>query len=238
MLPTSRGAFEIHKYFLPVIFIKSFAIFAAWICAFNAIKKIPISLYGVTDSTRVLFSIIMGVLFLHEIMSVKQIAGLMLVVSGVYFANRKKKTVQEDVDKKYIILIFISCFLNAVSGIMDKLVMGTGLLTSGQMQFWYMLFLTVMYLVYMLLSGIKLDIKAAVKNYWIIILSLLFVIADRSLFIANSYPESKVTVMTLLKQSSIIVTILTGRIFFKEKNILYKIICAAVIILGILLATV
>ncbi len=41
--------------------------------------------------------------------------------------------------------------------------------------------------------------------------------------------------MTLIKQSSVIVTVLTGWIVFKEKNILYKLICAGIVTIGILI---
>lgn len=41
--------------------------------------------------------------------------------------------------------------------------------------------------------------------------------------------------MTLLKQSGCIVTILAGKFIFKEKNIGYKLFCAAVIVAGIVI---
>ena len=62
----------------------------------------------------------------------------------------------------------------------------------------------------------------------------MFVIADKALFIANSHPDSRVTVMTLIKQSGCVVTILAGKFIFKEKNVGYKLLCALVIIAGIM----
>ena len=61
-------------------------------------------------------------------------------------------------------------------------------------------------------------------------------ISDRVLFIANSDPASKVTIMTLLKQSCVIVSIFLGKFVFKEKNILYKFLCSLLIIIGIMFA--
>ena len=58
---------------------------------------------------------------------------------------------------------------------------------------------------------------------------------DKALFIANGYPESQVTIMTMIKQSSVIIAILSGKFIFREKNILQKMICAAIIIIGILI---
>ena len=47
--------------------------------------------------------------------------------------------------------------------------------------------------------------------------------------------HTPVAIMTLLKQSGCVVTILAGRFIFKEKNTGYKLFCATVIVLGIVI---
>ena len=213
------------------IALKSFIIFLAWMASFHAIEKIPISVYGILDLSRVLFATILGVLVLRETLESNQVIGLLLVAGGLLMLRLKKAKEPESTGVVYVLLAFASCLLNALSGLLDKLITRT--VTSGQLQFWYMFFLLSFYGVYLLLSRTKVRWREAVKNYWIWILSILFIIADRALFIANSMPESRVTVMTLVKQSGCIVTILAGKWIFHEKNIGYKLICAAVIIMGI-----
>ena len=132
--------------------------------------------------------------------------------------------------------VVISCLFNAISGLLDKILMSRDDLTDGQLQFWYMLFLVIYYLLYIIVKRPGIRWKKALTNYWIWILAILFVVADRCLFIANSYPESRITVMTLIKQSSCVVTILGGRLFFKEKGLLKKLLCAAVVTAGIIIA--
>ena len=88
----------------------------------------------------------------------------------------------------------------------------------------------------MMVRKSSIDFKTLSRNYWIPLLAIMFIIADRALFVANGYPDSKVTIMTLIKQSSCFVTIALGKIIYKEKNILKKAICAAVILAGILIA--
>ena len=58
---------------------------------------------------------------------------------------------------------------------------------------------------------------------------------DKALFIANGYPESQITIMTLIKQSSVVIAIIAGKFIFKEKNILHKAVCASIIICGIII---
>jgi drug/metabolite transporter (DMT)-like permease len=67
-------------------------------------------------------------------------------------------------------------------------------------------------------------------------MALLLILGDKALFIANS-GASTVSVMILLKQISCVVVIIGSRIFFKEKNTLYKLFCASIIICGIVIST-
>lgn len=229
-----------------LIGIKSFVIFMAWMCSFSALNKLPISVMGVLDLSRVVFATLLGVLFLGETMSEMQIWGMAFVATGLLMlpmpnaiaANKMSTGLKkEPLNILFVFLAVLSCILNAISGTMDKYIMGMDI-TSGQLQFWYMLFLLLYYSIYILIKRIHLDFKSLFKNYWILILSVLFVLADKALFVANGDPSSKVTIMTLIKQSSCMVTILGGKFIYKEKNIGYKLICASVIIVGILIAVI
>ena len=64
----------------------------------------------------------------------------------------------------------------------------------------------------------------------------MFIIGDKALFIANGMTDSRITIMTLIKQSCCIVTILSGKFIFKEKNVGYKFFCASIIIIGIVIS--
>lgn len=253
------------------IAVKSFVIFVAWICGFRALRRMPVSLYGILDMARVVFSAGLGILVLGEKPSLLQGAGIALVCIGLLLLRFVKEEPEEDREKKsssendaapaettqaavpdsgqdgtkakrkhrmgfYVLLAMVSCFLNAVSGNMDKVLMREENLSSGQLQLWYMLFLVAFYVIYVLVRRIRLNVRGMLKNPWIWGLSILFVIADRALFIANGYADSRVIVMTVLKQACTIVTILGGWLVFREKKIGQKLLCALVVIAGIVLS--
>lgn len=250
-LPETPKALEvlpIKYYFL--IALKSFVIFLAWILSFKAIDNIPISIYGIVDLSRIVFVTSFGILILKETISFKHAIGICFVILGLIFlklfptykdilsrkSSKSNSTfVKEDIKTKYIIMCLGSCILNAISACMDKVY--TKDISPTHLQFWYMFFMTIFYGLYFLITRIKIN-KSVWKNGWIWLLSILFFLADKALFIANQNPNSKVTVMTLIKQSSCIVAILAGKYIFKEKNIGYKLISASIIIIGILLSVI
>lgn len=234
VVPDAKNAMGLPVQFYFYILIKSFVIFLAWIFSFKAIKRLPISLYGVLDLSRVLFATLLGTLILGEVMTPLHIIGLVLVSLGLVLLKfNKNKDSDNEAKPIFVIMAFASCVLNAVSGFLDKVLMKD--INSSQLQFWYMLFLVLMYLAYIVISRTPIDYKSALRNKWIWILSIMFVIGDRALFIGNASADSQISIMTLIKQSGCIVTIAAGKFIFKEKNTAHKFLCAAIIIAGIVL---
>lgn len=235
-----------------VILLKAFVIFIGWICAMNAMKRLPLSIYCVMDMSRMLFSIVLGIIFLGETLGLLQGIGMVFVLVGVTIVNlRKDKKTGENTTYKAIPLVVVSCLLNAFSAIIDKYTLsqstgkwffGDELLNDAQMQFWYMLYLCSFYGIYILARFVfkkeKINVKRCITCPWIYLLSVLFMLADKAMFIANSNPNSKVVTLTVLQQVSVIVSILLGRIIYKEKHIVYRILCAILIATGIVFSVI
>ena len=236
VLPTcTKDVFNITTPQFFMMLAKSSVVFLAWICSFTSVKHMPISYTGVVDMSSVGFSTLFALIFLNEKMTLLGLVGFLLVVSGIFLVNFKKGNKAEGVKPIYVILMLLSCLFNSTSSLIDKISMKQ--MTSAQVQFWFMLFLTIFYFIFLIASqGRNINIKTVVKNKHLWILSIIFVIGDRALFIANAHPESQVTIMTLIKQSTVFVTVLLGKLVFKEKNIRYKLLCALIVISGILIS--
>ncbi len=253
VIPEAKDAMGMPGRFYIYVALKSLVIFIAWMCSFRSLKHLPVSLYGILDLSRVLFATFLAVTVIHETLSFNQIMGMLLVCCGLLLLKFKpaflysllekgnsqsptdsKTQIQSDGKYKlYVFCAFVSCLLNAVSGLMDKILMKD--INSSQLQFWYMLFLVIYYVIYMLVTRTPMS-KTVLKNGWIWLMALIFVIGDKALFVANANPDSRVTIMTLIKQSGCVITIIGGRLVFKEKDTTYRLVCAAVVIAGIVIS--
>ena len=127
----------------------------------------------------------------------------------------------------------ISCLCSSISAIIDKKILLH--ITSGQLQFWFLLFLTIYYWIILLTRKNKINYNNLKKNYWVILVAICLVLGDRLLFIANKITSSQVIVMTVLKQLSVIISIILGKIIFKEKNIIKKLLYSLLIIIGVII---
>lgn len=234
VLPFSADAFKLSPIFIFYAFIKALVVCTAWIFAFAALKNMSVSLYGIMDLSRMIFSTALGVFVLGEAFTFKKAIGVTLVILGLLLVNLKKSTTSRGMTLSVLMAALINCFLNAVSGTMDKILMKY--MESSQLQFWFMFFMTLIYGIVLLIRREKISVKCLKTNFWIPLMSISLIVGDKLLFEANASPLSEVTLMTVIKQSSVLVTVLTGWLVFKEKNILYKLMCTGIVLCGIFIA--
>ena len=163
VLPDARNAMGLSALGMLFTALKSLIIFVAWLCGFNALSRMPVSLYGVLDLTRILFSTLMGVCLLGETLGAAQIAGMALVMLGLVMLGRTRNAPGgERVSARVLGMSLICCFLNSASGTMDKVLMRT--MTSAQLQFWYMFFLTLYYTLFLLVRRERINVRGVLSN--------------------------------------------------------------------------
>lgn len=236
-LPFSAGAFSLPPIMIFYIFIKAAVVCTAWLFAYAALKNMSVSLYGIMDLSRMVFSTLFGVFWLGESLTVPKIAGMILVVLGLFLANLKKDNgAGKGVTFVVLLSAILNCFFNAISGTMDKVLMQY--MDSEQLQFWFMFFMTIIYGAILIVRKEKVYISTLKTNFWIPLMSISLIVGDRLLFEANANPGSEVTIMTVIKQSSVLVTVLTGWLVFHEKHILYKLFCTAIVLSGIVISVI
>lgn len=224
-------ALQINIKVILMILFKTFIVFSSWLISFYCIKKMPLSVYAVINLSRILFYTLWGIIFFNEIIKVNQIIGAIIIVLGIVLINIKKDELGKKTEPKYIFLLLGFAILSSLAGLFDKIIMSK--IASGEHQFWYMLFMSILAVAYLLTNKKRLSIKTYTQNYWIILAALALIIGDRFLFLANGDTASKLSVMSLLKQTSVIVTVISGGLIFKEKNILFRFVCAMIVLLGI-----
>lgn len=234
VFPSFKEAFLTAPIFIFYSFIKALVVCTAWLFSFKALKRMSVSLYGIMDLSRMVFSMLLGVLVLGEVFTLRKGIGMVLVLLGLFLVNMKKSTENSKMTFSVLIAALLNCFLNSVSGTMDKILMRD--MTSSELQFWFMFFSAVIYGVILLIHKEKVSVKCLKNNFWIPLLSLSLIVGDKLLFEANANPQSQVTLMTIIKQSSVLVTVLTGWLVYKEKNIPYKLMCTGIVLSGIFVA--
>ena len=227
------NAMKINPVHLGLIFSKSLVVFIAWKLSFKALRNMSVSRYGVINMSRILFTTIFGIVLLHETLKVKDFAGMAIICFGLILVNMSKRDGTKS-HNKYILVLLIGCIFQSIAGLLDKVIMTN--VEASMLQWWFLFFIVIISWIYSILCNVKIN-KSTFKNKWIYIYGVLFVIGDRLLFIANGITDSSISIMSLLKQISVIITVLVGGKIFREKHLKTKFICSLIIIAGIVIIT-
>jgi transporter family protein len=135
---------------------------------------------------------------------------------------------------KFIWLLFLSVIFGAVSALYDKYLM----LRYNRMfvQSWYLLYQTVLTgVVYLCLF--RSPIFGSAKFYWkktILFISIFLSAADLVYFWALSQPGAMISIVSMIRRSSVLVSFLGGVFIFKEENIKSKIVDLILIFIGLI----
>lgn len=233
----SQG-WEVQKY----IVLKSCIVLSSWLCAYFGMKHLPLTLVGPINATRPVMVLVGAILVFGEQLNLLQWVGVALAVLSFFLLSRSGK--KEGIDFKHNIWIYcvvLGAVLGAVSGLYDKYLMapaengGVGL-NRMVVQSYYNFYQCGMMLCMLLLIWWPIRKKSTPFhwNWTIILISVFLSIADFVYFYGLSLDGAMVSVVSLARRSSVIVSFLVGAFLFREKNLKSKALDLLLVLLGMM----
>ena len=232
------GGWEAHRY----IVLKAVIVLSSWVLGYFGMKHLPLTIVGPINATRPVMVLVGALLFFGERLNVWQWVGVMLAVVSFLLLSRSGK--KEGIYFKHdhwIYMIVGAAVLGAVSGLYDKYLMapvaegGVGL-DRMMVQSWYNIYQCfLMLLMLMLLWWPKRKHTTAFHWDWAILgVSLFLSTADFMYFYALSLPAAMISIVSMVRRGSVIVSFLCGALFFHEKNLRAKSVDLALVLLGMI----
>ena len=232
------GGWAVHKY----IVLKSLIVLSSWICGYFGMKHLPLTIVGPINATRPVMVLVGALLFFGERLNVYQWIGVALAVLSFFLLSRSSK--KEGIDFKHdvwIYLIVLAAVLGAVSGLYDKYLMaspaegGVGL-NRMIVQSWYNIYqMGLMLLMLIILWWPKHRSTTPFHWSWTIIgVSIFLCAADFVYFYSLSIPTAMISIVSMVRRGSVIVSFLCGAILFHEKNLRAKALDLILVLLGML----
>jgi bacterial/archaeal transporter family protein len=230
-----RNALQVNRTALLIIAIKSLIIFFSWILGFLALRSLPISIASPLDTLTPLFAILLGILVLNERLGFLQVIGVIIVLSAYYFMGKAGyKEIGGLLKNRFFYLMIGSTLLNAISSLIDKFVLK--MVNIGQLQFWFCLFLTILYaFTYVFFKIRNHDRRPLQFSFAILGMSIFLVVADRLYFYAVNVAASQISIILPLRKISVLESSIGGGLLFKEKNLKAKFWCVCLMVVGIVI---
>lgn len=224
------------------ILLKSCIVLSSWTLGYFGIKHLPLTLVGPINATRPVM-VLLGALFLYgEQLNLLQWIGVTLAVVSFFLLGREGRKEGFDFRRNvWIWAVIGAAVLGAISGLYDRYLMapvqsgGLGL-DKMAVQVWYNIYqcgmMGVMLLVLWLPGRKK---TTPFKWKWSIIgISVFLCGADFVYFYALSQPDAMVSIVSMVRRGSVVVSFLAGALIFHEKNLRNKATDLVLVLLGML----
>ena len=232
----SSGGREVHLYIL----LKSCIVLSSWICGYFAMKHLPLTIVGPINATRPVMVLVGAMLVFGEELNLYQWIGVLLAITSFYLLSRSGK--KEGIDFKHnrwLFLLVLAALLGAVSGLYDKYLMapvtagGVGL-DKMMVQGWYNVYQCFMMGVVLLLIWYPTRHRTTPFHWsWSIVgISVFLCMADFVYFYALSKPEAMISIVSMVRRGSVLVSFLFGAFVFHEKNLKGKAVDLALVLLS------
>lgn len=234
----ASGGWEVHKY----IVLKSVIVLSSWIFGYFGMKHLPLTIVGPINATRPVMVLVGAFLFFGESLNLWQWIGVVLAVASFFMLSRSGK--KEGIDFKHdrwIYYIVLAAVLGAVSGLYDKYLMapeGHGGVGLDRMivQSWYNIYQCFMMGVMLIvLWWPKRNETTPFRWDWcIIFISIFLSAADFVYFYSLSIPGAMISIVSMIRRGSVIVSFLFGAVLLHEKNLKSKVVDLILVLLGMI----
>ena len=236
-LQTPFGGWDVQRY----IVLKACIVLSSWLLGYIGMKHLPITIVGPINATRPVMVLIGALLIFGERLNLLQWAGVVLAIMSFFLLSRSGR--KEGIDfrhNRWIVCTVGAAVLGALSGLYDKYLMavdgGLGL-PRLTVQCWYNFYQCLMMgAMVIVLWWPKRHEGTPFRWRWsILFISLFLSIADYVYFYSLSLDGALVSVVSMVRRSSVLVSFMLGALLFHEKNLRSKAIDLVLVLLSMFL---
>ncbi len=226
-----QAGWEVHRFIL----LKSLIVLSSWTFGYFGMKHLPLTIVGPINATRPVMTLMGALLIFGERLNVYQWIGVLLAIISFFLLSRSGK--KEGIDfqhNKWIWFIVLAAVFGAISGLYDKYLMKQ--FNNMVVQSWYnvyQLFLMGGVLMFLWLPRRKTTTPFR-WNWCIMLISVFLSAADFVYFYALSMDGSMISIVSMVRRGSVLVSFLFGAMVFREKNLKSKLIDLLLVLIGMI----
>lgn len=229
-LAASRGTAEAHA----LVAVKSVIVLTSWIFGYFGMKHLPLTIVGPVNATRPVLVLVGALAVFGERLNGFQWIGVALALTSLVLLSRSGR--REGVDFRHnvwILCLAAAAVTGAASGLYDKYIMTR--LDPAFVQSWNNLYQLGMMAVVTALLWLPRRAASPFRWSWAIpLISVFLSAADFAYFCALREPDAMISVVSMVRRGSVVVSFLCGALLFGERNLRAKAVDLGFVLLGML----
>lgn len=231
------GGWEVQRY----IVLKAFIVLSSWICGYYAMKHLPLTIVGPVNATRPMLVLLGAIFIFGERLNLFQWTGVLLALSSFLLLKLGGK--KEGIDfmrNRWALCLIAAALLGACSGLYDKYLMSSpeegGLgLNRLTVQSYFNFYQLAIMLIVVMLERWKGQSENSFKWRWTIpFISIFICAADLAYFYSLSLDDAMISVVSMVRRGSVVVSFMMGAFLFHERNLKSKAVDLVLVLLGML----
>lgn len=220
-----------------LVLAKSTLVTSSWVCAYFAVKHLPISVAGPLRSLSPLVTVLGALVLFGETPSLLQLSGMVIIFGGywgfAWLGPAEGIVFHAD---RWVLLLLLGTVLGAVSGLYDKHLLQHLALNPTALQLWFTIYNVLLQAALTLALWWRVREPRPFTFRWVIpLVGALLVCADQFYFRALAEPGALVSVVSLVRRTSVVVSFVVGGILFREKLLKKKAAFLLVLLFGVTL---
>lgn len=224
------AGWELHR----LLMLKAFIVLGSWIFGYFGMKHLPITLFGPINATRPIIVLLGGLLLFGERLNLYQWIGVIIAVISFYMLSVSgKKEGISFTHNKWVFCVIMATILGAVSALFDKYLLGrfNNMFVQAWSNFYQLALMTV--ILFTLWWPTRHKTTPFQWKWPIIFIAVFLTLADYAYFVSLAQSASMVSIVSMIRRSSVIVSFLCGALLFHEKNLRSKVIDLLLVLLGL-----
>lgn len=218
-----------------LILIKSAIVLSSWIFGYIGIKHLPLTIVGPINATRPVLVLLGAMILFGERLNLLQWVGVTLALVSIFLLSRAGK--REGIDfahNRWILCIAAAAVLGAISGLYDRYIMRE--LQPLFVQSWYNIYQLAMMSITVVIIRLTQGRNSTPFHWsWAIpMISILLSAADLAYFVALSNEEAMISIVSMIRRGSVVVSFACGALLLREKNLRAKAIDLIFILIGMI----
>lgn len=218
-----------------LLFGKSLLVGTSWACVYLAMRRMPISIAAPIRATAPFWTVLGGLLLYHEIPGIVRGFGMLLILFGYYRFSVIGALEGFSLKHRDVHLIVLGTLLGSISALYDKYLLNILQIPPQTVQFYFSINLV---LIYAIAFGAIVQIQGARRprfewRWSIPMTGILLILSDFTYFHAVSLPDVPISVLSLFRRSSIVITFVVGAYLFRDKFMRKKAWALLIILIGV-----
>lgn len=216
--------------------VKSFLMTCSWVLAYYALKFLPLTIVTPIRASGPFVTVIGALLIYGERPTWVQWFGfLMIIVSMLLYSNIGKKEGIVFKSNKWIYCIVAATVFGSTSGLYDKFLMQNMSYTTLTVQWWFFVYVVCFMscLVGVVWYPRRKEMGSFRWTWTVLFIGVLMVLADFCYLTGLADDGVMVMLMSAIKRSQVIFTVIIGGIIFKELNKRKKMVPLMGVLIGV-----